>query len=93
MHKTLRKSLRTPEHARLVALLKQERHRVGLTQHQLAQRLGSPQSFVAKYEGGERRLDLVEFIAIARAVEADPLEVFARLLDPHGVEVAGDTVP
>lgn len=62
-------------------------------QHQLAQRLGSPQSFVAKYEGGERRLDLVEFIAIARAVEADPLKLFARLLDPDGVKVAGDTVP
>ncbi|GJE19443.1 helix-turn-helix domain-containing protein [Methylobacterium marchantiae] len=76
----MRKTLRTTEHTHLVALLKQERQRVGLTQQEVAQRLGAPQSFVAKYEGGERRLDLVEFIAIARAVDAEPRELFDRLL-------------
>jgi transcriptional regulator with XRE-family HTH domain len=42
----------------------------------LAEKLGKPQSFVAKYEGGERRIDLVEFIAIARALDADPVKLF-----------------
>jgi transcriptional regulator with XRE-family HTH domain len=42
------------------------------TQASLAESLGRPQSFVAKYEGGERRLDVAEFISIARAVSADP---------------------
>jgi transcriptional regulator with XRE-family HTH domain len=65
------KSLRSPEHQRLMALLVTARNRVGLTQQQLATRLGKPQSFVAKYEGGERRLDLVEFMRIARALEFD----------------------
>jgi transcriptional regulator with XRE-family HTH domain len=42
----------------------------------LAKKLGRPQSFVAKYEGGERRIDVVGFVAIARALDADPVKVF-----------------
>lgn len=47
------------------------RRAAGLTQQQLATRLRRPQSFVAKYERGERRLDLVEFLQIAAALRAD----------------------
>ena len=66
------KSLRSPDHVRLIDLLVAAREKAGLTQQQLADRLGRPQSFVAKYEGGERRIDVVEFIAISRALELDP---------------------
>jgi transcriptional regulator with XRE-family HTH domain len=66
------KSLRTADHVRLITLLTQAREKAGLTQQQLADRLGKPQSFVAKYEGGERRIDVIEFLAIARALEFDP---------------------
>jgi transcriptional regulator with XRE-family HTH domain len=52
----------------------------GMTQQALARRLKKPQSFVAKYEGGERRLDVVEFIRIARALDADPLKLLAAFL-------------
>jgi len=45
-----------------------------VTQFQLAQKLSRPQSFVSKYENGERRIDLIEFLAIAEALEIDPLE-------------------
>ncbi len=55
------------------------RKAAGLTQHALALRLKKPQSFVAKYEGGERRLDVIEFITIARAIGADPVRIL-RLL-------------
>ena len=89
----MRKTLRTFEHARLVALLRAERHRAGLTQHEVARRMGAPQSFVAKYEGGDRRLDLVKFIAIARAVEADPLDLLARMLEPLRADAAANTAP
>lgn len=65
------KSLRTPEHRALVALLITAREKAGLTQQQLASQLGRPQSYVAKYEGGERRLDVVEFIDIARALNIE----------------------
>lgn len=66
------KSLRTPEHQRLVTLLIAAREKAGITQQQLADRLGRPQSFVAKYEGGERRIDVVEFLFIANALDMDP---------------------
>jgi transcriptional regulator with XRE-family HTH domain len=66
------KSLRTAEHQKLIALLAGAREKAGLTQQQLADLLDKPQSYVAKYEGGERRVDLVEFIAIARALDFDP---------------------
>ena len=46
-----------------------------VTQASLAATLERPQSFVAKYESGERRLDIVEFIGIARAIGADPFKM------------------
>lgn len=65
------KSLRSPAHVRLLQLLVAAREKAGLTQQQLATRLGKPQSFISKYEGGERRIDVIEFIAIADALEMD----------------------
>jgi len=44
----------------------------GLTQTEVAQRLGKPQSYVSKYESGERRLDVVEFLEICAAVNIEP---------------------
>lgn len=72
----MQKSLKSPEYARLIAALVAVRHSVGVRQQALAKKLGRPQSFVAKYEGGERRIDVVEFIAIARALGADPGKLF-----------------
>src|SRR5258705_6097306 len=43
-------------------------------------RLKKPQSFVAKYEGGERRFDVVEFITVARALDVDPFKLMTMLL-------------
>jgi transcriptional regulator with XRE-family HTH domain len=56
---------------RLRTLLIEKRLHVGLTQRQLAVQLHRPQSFVSKYERGERRLDVVEFIEIANALGID----------------------
>ena len=65
------KSLRSPAHLRLLELLVAAREKAGLTQQQLADRLGKPQRFISQYEGGERRIDVIEFIAIADALEMD----------------------
>jgi transcriptional regulator with XRE-family HTH domain len=72
----MQKSLKSPEYARLIGLLVAVRHAAGVRQQALAKKLGRPQSFIAKYEGGERRIDVIEFIAIARALGADPVRLF-----------------
>jgi len=66
------KSIHSPQHIKLRELLVAARKKAGLTQQDVADRLGRPQSFVAKYEGGERRLDVVEFLQVAAALGADP---------------------
>ena len=73
------KTLRSPQHQALIALLIGTRKKVGLTQEAVARRLGRPQSFVAKVEGLERRLDVVEFLAFVRALGADPSVLIRRL--------------
>lgn len=62
------RSLRTPAHNALRALLKRHRVEAHLTQAQLAARMRRPQSFVAKIESGERRLDVVEFLEYSTAL-------------------------
>ena len=52
----------------LLDLLRQIRRAAGLRQVELAQRLGKPQSFVSKYESGERRLDLLDLEQVCQAV-------------------------
>ncbi len=70
----------TQEQRRLRALLRQIRVEAGLKQVDLAQRLKQSQSFVSKYEGGERRLDLLELRDICSAVGI-PLAEFVRRFD------------
>ncbi|MGB3042688.1 MAG: helix-turn-helix transcriptional regulator [Xanthobacteraceae bacterium] len=69
------KTVHSSEQAAFCALMVAARKQAGLTQHELARRLKRPQSFVAKYEGGERRMDVVEFVAIVRAIGADPVKL------------------
>jgi transcriptional regulator with XRE-family HTH domain len=74
------KSVHSSDQAAFCELMVGARKAAGLTQHALALRLKKPQSFVAKYEGGERRLDIVEFIGIASALGTDPLKLMAAFL-------------
>jgi transcriptional regulator with XRE-family HTH domain len=77
----MRKTLHSPDYTRLLALLKQARMDAAIVQQELADRLGKPQSFVAKVERGERRIDVIEFIAIAKAIGRDPLRLLKQYLD------------
>ena len=52
-------------------ILTESRRKAGLTQAVLARRLGKPQSFVSKYECGERRLDFLELLDVAAAIGLD----------------------
>lgn len=71
--------MRNDEYRRFRELLAEARRAAGLTQAELSRRLGRPQSFVSKYERGERRLDVVEFGRVAKALQIDPLRFLRRL--------------
>ena len=73
------RSRRSPRRACLQELLVERRLAAGLTQAEVAERLKRPQSFVSKYETGERRLDVVEFLEVAEALAADSVDLVAEL--------------
>jgi ribosome-binding protein aMBF1 (putative translation factor) len=73
------KSVFTEKYERFRERLVSGRKAAGLTQMQLAERLSRPQSFVSKYERGERRLDVVEFLEVARAIGVDPFRLLKEL--------------
>jgi len=73
------KSAFSRKQAQFRKLLVQARHDAGLTQVDLEKKLGRPQSFVSKFERGERRLDVPEFLEVARALGLDPGKIVADL--------------
>lgn len=62
-------------------MLKAARKNAGLTQDQLTARLGAYNTFVSKYERGERQLDVVEFIAVAEALGVEPAVLFKAVVN------------
>lgn len=70
---------RRDEHNQLRDALLNARRKKGLTQVEIANSLGKPQSFVSKYESGERRLDVIEFIEVCQALKIDPSTIIKQL--------------
>lgn len=66
------KSVHTARHRRFCESLRIARKRARLTQQELAERLGEHQSFVSRFESGDRRLDVVEYLEVARAIGIEP---------------------
>jgi transcriptional regulator with XRE-family HTH domain len=73
------KSIYSAEYQRLCAVLRELRQEAGLTQVQVATRLEMPQSFVSKYESGERRLDVVELGHVAGVLGVTVQRVLERM--------------
>lgn len=71
-------SLHSSQHDIFRSLLIEARKDAQLTQVQLAEMLSLPQSFVSKYERGERRLDFTEFIEIADLLKIDTNQFIAN---------------
>lgn len=67
-------------HRRLVELLKQARDELDITQAVLGARVGKSQSFISMVERHQRRIDVVEFVALCRALGKDPISVFSLLI-------------
>jgi transcriptional regulator with XRE-family HTH domain len=75
----MRRSIHSGAYGAFVDLMIEARKSAGMTQAEVAAALGKPQSFVSKYESHERRLDVVEFVTIARLLKADPLKIVGAI--------------
>jgi transcriptional regulator with XRE-family HTH domain len=73
------KSIYSKRYRQFLDLLIQARKEADLTQVEVASRLDRPQSFVSKYENGERRLDVVEFLDVAKAIDLDAVKLMRKL--------------
>lgn len=76
----MHKSIHTSQYKQFCKLMVSARESAGLTQLDLAVRLRKPQSYISKYENGERRLDVIEFLRICEVLEIDPVLIIDKLI-------------
>ena len=69
------------EYAAIRGLLVEARGRAGLSQRQLAARIGKCASHITMIERGQRRIDTLEFLAIAIALDLSPAELFSSVME------------
>ena len=74
------KSTFTPGYKLMLRALVDLRRKAGVNQVELSRRLGRQQSFVSNFEKGIRRIDMIEFYVITRALGGDPVALFAELV-------------
>ena len=74
------KSVSSQNYSVLLKLLSNARKQSGLTQKAVADKLHQSQSYVSKYENGDRRLDVVEFIEVANALKIAPVGIVKDLI-------------
>lgn len=73
------KSIYTREYTTVTRLLRETREKTGLTQVELAEKLGQSQSFVSKYERGERRLDVIQLRTVCLTLGVKLADFVERL--------------
>ena len=80
------KTIYTEAQAALCEAITVARKDAGLSQMEMAAKLNCHQSMIARVESGQRRIDVIELIIIARAIGVDPYEIIGGLWDkvPEG---------
>ncbi|ODT85948.1 helix-turn-helix transcriptional regulator [Phenylobacterium sp. SCN 70-31] len=73
------------DHQHLVEVLIETRKSAGLTQVELSQRIGRDQTFISLIERGQRRVDVIEFIGMAKAMGMSPTDLFAEVVSRTSV--------
>jgi ribosome-binding protein aMBF1 (putative translation factor) len=74
------RQLRSPEHEELRRLIKERRQRAGLTQKEVADKLGRPQRYISQVETGSHRVTVMELLELGEAIGFDPRAAVARLM-------------
>ena len=87
------KAQHDPGYLPLPDFLKELREKAGLTQRDIGQKLGKPQSWVHNCETGNRRVDVGEFARWAVACGVDPGGAFSRYLEVAPVSSTGGRKP
>jgi len=86
-------TIKTQLHKALIRLLRAERVRAKLSQEELAARCHRTQQWIAIIESGQRRIDVVEYRAIARAIGFPWLQGLAQIEHERGLEPNGKPPP
>lgn len=86
-------TIKTQLHKALVRLLREQREMAGLSQQELAARCNRTQQWVAIIESGQRRIDVVEYRAIARAIGFSWLVALSAIEHERGLELDGKPAP
>ncbi len=76
----MQKTLGSKGHQTLVNLIVDKRKSAGLTQDDVAEMLGEHQSFVARLESGQRRIDVIEYVTLAQVIGFDAAEALKQLI-------------
>lgn len=74
------KSLFSEANKSFIKILIRARQDAGLKQSELAELIGKDQSYISNIERGQRRVDMLEFYILARAMQVDPLELYASII-------------
>ena len=75
----MQKTLSSQRHRALIDFLIQQREKVGMTQAELAKAIGEYQSFVARLESGQRRVDVIELLTLAEVLEFNASATLVQL--------------
>lgn len=71
----MRTEIHSEEHRRLRDILRRERLAAGLRQSDVAERTGRSQAYISKFEKGDLRLDVIDFVRICQTIGCDPHRV------------------
>lgn len=74
-------STRTIEYEALLDYIREARLRSGFRQKRISERLGKARGYLYKVESGQRRLDVVEFVQLCRAMDLDPVVALKEYLE------------
>ena len=83
------KSVHSDRYNRFLKLVIDARKRAGLTQQELADKLKKPQSYISKYERGERRLDVIEFLEISQLLNVVAYNLLREIDSPSSSRDSG----
>lgn len=77
----MRHEIYSQEHQKLREVLRRERIAAGLRQSDIAKETNRSQAYISKFEKGDLRLDVVDFVRVCRSIGCDPHKVLDEIFD------------